>query len=333
MKRLLQFCLFASTLLCALSLRAQSDPLFTQYFEVPSYYNPAAIGREDFVRFRAAARLQWVGIDNAPTTFAFTADMPLKLFDKRWGIGLVLNQDKYGLYSNMGMGLQLAYKFKLWKGTFTVALQPGIINEGFKGSEVKLDFNDDYHQGTDDAIPTTDVNGTAFDLGLGVWYDHPLFYAGLSCTHLTSPTIGFSGEGSDTGATPSVTGESRRYEFTVDRVVYFTGGSNISLKNTLFEVMPSVLVASDFHSTTFEVTGRARWKKFLSFGLGYRYRDAVSAMVGGEYKGFYLSYSYDYPLTSISRASSGSHEIMLGYNLKLDLGEKNKNRHKSIRIM
>lgn len=97
--------------------------------------------------------------------------------------------------------------------------------------------------------------------------------------------------------------------------------------------MPSMLVASDLTFTTFEVTARARWKKFLTFGLGYRYDDAVSAMIAGEYKGFFLGYSYDYATSAISRASSGSHEVFLGYSMKLDLGEKNKNKHKSIRIM
>lgn len=313
---------------------AQTDPLLTQYYEMPSYYNPAAIGRTDFVRFRAASRLQWVGIDNAPTTFALTADMPLKLFNKRFGIGVMVQQDKAGLYSNMAAGLQAGYKLKLWKGQLTAAVQLGIVNEGFKGSEVRLDFDDDYHAGTDDAIPTSDVSGTVFDMGLGMFYDHPLFWAGVSCTHLLSPTVKFGGESlpaADGAAT--ATGDAKNYEFDIRRALYFMGGSNIPIKNTLFEVMPSVMVASDLTFTTFEVTARARWKKFLSFGVGYRYDDAISATVAGEYKGFFLSYAYDYPISAVSKVSGGSHEIMAGYSLKLDLGEKNKNKHKSIRIM
>jgi len=46
-----------------------------------------------------------------------------------------------------------------------------------------------------------------------------------------------------------------------------------------------------------------------------------------------VGYSYDYHTSEIAEASSGSHEIMLGYKLKLDFSEKNKNKHKSIRIM
>ena len=110
-------------------------------------------------------------------------------------------------------------------------------------------------------------------------------------------------------------------------------GSNIPIKNTLFEVIPSVLVKSDLTFTTAEITGRVRYNKFLTAGIGYRYNDAISAMVSAEFKNFYIGYSYDYPTSAISKASSGSHEIFAGYSLKLDLSDKNKNKHKSIRIM
>ena len=110
-------------------------------------------------------------------------------------------------------------------------------------------------------------------------------------------------------------------------------GCNIPIKNTLFEVMPSVLVKSDFTFTTGEINARCRYNKFQSFGVGYRYDDAVIATVAAELKGFYLGYSFDYSTSAIAKASSGSHEIFLGYSLKLDLSDKNKNKHKSIRIM
>jgi hypothetical protein len=55
--------------------------------------------------------------------------------------------------------------------------------------------------------------------------------------------------------------------------------------------------------------------------------------LAAEIKNFYLGYSYDYATSAIHKASSGSHELFLGYSLKLNLSEKNRNRHKSIRIM
>ena len=59
----------------------------------------------------------------------------------------------------------------------------------------------------------------------------------------------------------------------------------------------------------------------------------TSFMIGGEFKGFILGYSYDLPVTAMLRASSGSHEVFVGYSMKLDLSDKNKTKHKSIRIL
>lgn len=308
------------------SLSAQVDAQLTQYFEIPNHYNPSAIGTTDFIKIRGDMRMQWVGIENAPQSIALAADMPFKFLNQRFGVGLVMQNETLGLYSNMVLGAQLGYKFKLLKGEFSAGVQVGLLNQKFKGTEVFIPDNDDYHESADDAIPTTDIGGNAFDLGVGVFYTHKLFWAGVSCTHLTSPTITLNAESGEGG-------NEKNYEFKADRTLYFMAGSNIPLKNTLFEIIPSVLVKSDFSYITGEITGRVRYNKFLSAGIGYRYDDAIMAMIGAEYKNFYLGYSYDYHMSEIAKASSGSHEIMLGYKLKLDFSEKNKNKHKSIRIM
>jgi hypothetical protein len=148
----------------------------------------------------------------------------------------------------------------------------------------------------------------------------------LSCTHANSPTITLNAESGSSDT-------ENNYEFQAGRTVYFIAGSNIPIKNTLFEIIPSILVKSDFTFTTGEITARVRYNKFLSFGVGNRYNDAVYGTIAAEIKGFYIGYSYDYPTTSISKATSGSHEVFVGYSMKLDFSDKNKNKHKSIRIM
>ena len=327
-------------LVSALQVSAQTDVQFTQYFEVPSLYNPAAIGNTDYIRLRAGGRMQWVGIDNAPQGLALTGDMPLKLFGKRFGVGLVLQQESAGLYNNLSIAAQFGYKIKLFKGELTAGVQLGYVNEKFNGSEVFIPDDDDYHESTDDAIPQTDVSGSAFDLGAGVFYTHKWFWAGVSATHLTAPTIRFSDDtGSLSGSTSSSSSTTegdavgKNYEFQLRRTLYFMAGSNIQIKNSLFEIMPSLMVKSDFTFTRVEATARARWKKLITFGVGYRHDDAVYAVLGAEYKGFFLGYSYDYPTTAISKATHGSHELFLGYSVKLNLSGKNNFKHKSIRIM
>ena len=311
---------------------AQTDAQLSQYYEVPSYYNPAAIGNTDMVRIRLGSRLQWVGIDNAPRTILATADMPIKIGKKRIAVGLTANQASEGLFRNLSINLQAGYKFNLFKGVMTAGVQLGYANEVFKGSEVLIPDGDDYHESTDEAIPRTDVSGNAFDLGAGIYYSHKYFWAGISGTHLMSPTIKFSDDSQNNSST-STDNTRGDYEFQLRRTLYFMAGSNIPIKNTLFEVIPSLMVKSDFTFTRAELTGRLRYKKLFTFGLGYRHDDAVIATLAAEYKGFFIGYSFDYPTSAISKASSGSHEIIAGYSLKLNLCEKNKNKHKSIRIM
>ena len=93
------------------------------------------------------------------------------------------------------------------------------------------------------------------------------------------------------------------------------------------------MVKTDLNFWQAEATARLRYKKFLSGGIAYRHKDAVSLLIGAEFKNCYLGYSYDYALSAINKASSGSHELFFSYNLKLNMGERNKNKHKSIRIM
>ena len=164
------------------------------------------------------------------------------------------------------------------------------------------------------------------DVSAGIFYTHKYFWVGVSGLHLLQPTVKMGLEGSESTA-------SQEYETVVPRTLYFMGGSNIPLKNTLFELQPSLMVKTDFSVFSAEITARARYNKFLSFGVGYRWKEAVMIMAGAEYKNFFVGYAYDYPLSAIARASSGSHELLVGYKMKIDLSGKNKNKHRSIRIM
>jgi len=311
------------TALLPAGARAQVDAQYTQYWAVPGYYNPSAIGNSDYIHIVAGSRAQWVGIKHAPLSFVALGDMPFKLLGKRLATGAVIQQHSMGLYSGLNAGAQLAFKQKLFKGTLSVGLQVGLVTESFKGSKIVMPTGDNAHEANDDAIPKTDVSGNAFDMNAGIYYQHKYFWAGASVTHITQPSVELKSEGN----------EEDIYEFQQGRTYYFMAGGNIPIKNTLFELQPSVMAKTNTKVFQGEVTLRARYNKFISGGVGYRYKDAVSIMVGANFKNFFLGYSYDYPVSAISKATTGSHEVFINYNVKLDLGDKNKNKHKSIRIM
>ncbi|MDE6286075.1 MAG: PorP/SprF family type IX secretion system membrane protein [Muribaculaceae bacterium] len=336
MTRFLRSIFLLIAAITAAGAMAQTDPLLSQHFAVPTLYNPAAAGSTELLRLRAGGRLQWVGVEHAPTTFLGTADMPLTLLGKRIGVGATVMHDSEGLYSGLRAGVQAAYKIKLLGGTLSAGVQLGLFDQGFKGSEVVLPDDDDFHQGTDDGIPTTDVHGTAFDFGAGIFYTHKYFNAGVSCTHLGAPTVTLettTGGSTSSGRAGEGASGAKVFEFKARRTLYFQGEGNIPVKNTLFDILPSVIVASDFTFTSAVVNARARYRKFLSIGVGYRWNDAVTVTLGAEFRNFFVGYSFDYSTAAIAKASSGSHELFLGYSLKINNGDKNKNKHKSIRIM
>lgn len=312
--------------LCSFPAFGQAEAQLTQYWIVPSYYNPAAAGSTDFLRIRGGAKLQWLGITNAPKSFLAVADSPLKLGKQKIGLGVSFTQESLGLFSNLQANVQLAYKFRLFKGEFSVGVQAGYYNSKFKGSEVYIPDNDDYHQGSDTAIPTQDLTGEAFDLSAGLHYTHKYFSVGIGALHLLNPKVELNVEGSQSSGT-------QQYMTELPRSLYFLADSNIPLKNSLFSLQPSLLVRTDFANFSAEITARATYNRFITFGIGYRWKDAISAMIGAEFKNFFLGYAFDYPMSAINKASSGSHELIAGYQFKLDFSGKNKNKHRSIRIM
>lgn len=318
--------LLTVALFLPLRAEAQSDILFTQHRALPTLYNPARTGETDFLRLRGGARLQWIGVSNAPKSFVGAADMPFMIGKKRIGAGVTLSQESLGLFSNLLISAQGSYKLKFLKGTLSVGIQAGYYNSRFRGSDVYIPGEDDYHQPSDPSIPTQDLSGNAIDVSLGAVYSREAFHAGISLLHATSPKIRMSVEASEST-------EGVEYETELPRTLYFDSGGNIKLQNTLFQLQPSLLLATDFNRFSAEIALQARYNNFINFGLGYRWKDALSIMIGGEYRNFFVGYAFDYPLSAISKASSGSHELVAGYNLKLDLSGKNRNKHRSIRIM
>lgn len=316
-----------SPLIC----KAQSDPLYTQAWALPTLYNPAAAGTTDWLRIRGAARLQWVGIENAPKSFSATADIPFKLLGRRWGGGANVTQEGIGLFSNTYVNGQLSGRLKkIFGGELTLGLQVGYFGSSFRGSDVYIPDDDDFHDSNDPSIPKQDVGGGTVDFGVGLQYIHPKFNVGVSLLHPAAPKVKLNTKGTTSS---SVTSDNHEFETYVNRVLYLTAGSNIQVKNTLIELQPDLIAAYDFRTISGVLSLKGWYNKMFFGGVAYRWDDAVSINLGAEFKNFILGYAYDIPTSKILKASSGSHELTVGYRLKLDFGGKNTHRHRSIRLM
>lgn len=303
-------------LTCVSLARAQYDVRLSQYFQAKPYYNPASVGATEDLNILALARMEWVGIKGAPLSFFAMADMPLTLGKTQHGVGVVLLTESIGLFQNTHVGLQYAYKQKLFGGTISGGFQIGLVNQSFDGSKVEM-VESEYHQQTDEAIPTSQVSGMGFDMNFGLFYTHKKFYAGIGMAHLIEPELQL--------------GENA-YSY-IGRTYNFMGGYNIQLPNPLFELQPSVFLLTDLQSFHTDITARLEYNKMFNGGVSYRVNESVGILFGVKIGRFQAGYAYDFPITALGQATSGSHELCVRYSLKLKKTKTGKNRHKSVRIL
>ena len=299
--------------LLAVTARAQFDTHFTHYWALQGYYNPAVAGLSGRLNFYGTYAMQMAGYTNAPATMLIGADMVIPTEKKNHAVSANLYNESIGLFTNQRLFAGYAYRFKLWGGRMAVGVNAGSLEQKFDGSKVEAE------ESTDAAFPSSEVDGTGFDLTAGVHYAHPFFNVGLSVMHLTAPTI-------ELGET---------HEIKVDPTYYFSGGGNIQLKNPLLSVQPSVQVMTDFQAWRADLTVRGTYtynENRYYVGLTYSPMTSVAILLGGEINSVSFGYAYEL-FTSGVGAIHGSHDLYVGYVMDVNLFKKGKNKHKSIRIL
>lgn len=291
---------------------AQQDVSFAHYWALESSFNPAAIGKTSLINVTGAYAMSMAGFENNPKTMYVAGDMPFYFMNGYHGVGLQLMSDDIGLFKHQHLTAQYAYKLSLLGGTLSIGLQASMLSEKFKGSE--LDLRED-----DPALEKTDVTGTALDLAAGLYFQHRNWYAGLSVQHAMEPSVDL--------------GEKAIID--VARTYYFTGGYNIRLHNPFFTIHPSVLARTDGVGYRVDVTARVKYsyeKRLLYAGVAYSPTNSVTALIGGNFHGISIGYSYE-AYTSALSFKHGSHELFVGYQAELDLIKKGRNKHQSVRIL
>ena len=302
-------------LLCLLtvSVKGQQEASFAHYWAMEPSFNPAAVGKEAIINITGAYNMTLAGYEHNPRTMYVAADMPLQFIGALHGVGIQLMNDEIGLFTHKRIVLQYALKKRLFGGTLSIGIQGGMLSEGFKGSEIDLE------NPTDPAFVTSDVNGMALDLSAGLYYQHGNWFAGVSMLHATAPSIELGDK--------SILDISRMY--------YLTGGYNIRLRNPFLTIHPTVLARTDGVAYRVDMTARVKYthdRKMLYGGIGYSPSNSVTAMIGGNFHGICLGYSYEM-FTSGTGLGNGCHELFVGYQTELNLYKKGRNRHQSVRIL
>jgi type IX secretion system PorP/SprF family membrane protein len=292
---------------------AQYDPSFSHYWAMQTSFNPAAVGKQEKINVTAAYNMALAGFERNPNTMYASADMPFYMLGGYHGVGLRFMNDAIGLFAHNSLALQYAYRQKLFGGMLGIGIQAGMLSENFNGSKLDLE------ETGDPAFSTSEITGTSVDLAAGLHYQHKSWYVGAAVQHLTAPTVEL--------------GETNQFDIAM--AYYFTAGCNIRLRSPFLSIQPSVLGRSDGVGYRADVTTRLSYsyeQRKMYVGLGYSPTNSVTVLLGGNFHGITLGYSYE-AFTNGINLGNGSHELYVGYQSDLNLFKKGRNRHQSVRIL
>ena len=292
-------------------VQAQQDVAFLHYWRMETQWNPAAVGQSPQLSIQGAVQTHAMGYEQAGSTMWAGADMAFALGRTFHGVGAMFLNDNIGLFSHKRFSLQYAYHQPWRGGTIALGLQADMLQEGIDGS--KADLGDK----NDPAFPTTQVNGSAFDLSVGSYYQRKGFRLSAAYHHLAAPTVRLG----ETHELPS-------------RGVLNVGTQyNIRTSSPLFTITPSAMLRSDFTDYRVDLTLRGEYKfenRLIFGGINYAPQRSVGLFVGGTLQGIDISYGYEANTSGLG-LGAGQHEIVIAYRLPIDLGKKQRNLHKSVR--
>lgn len=283
---------FASLL--SLQLRAQQDPQYTQYMYNTMSVNSAYAGQRDVLSITGLYRTQWVGIDGAPRTLTFGAHSPLP--NRRLGLGLNIVSDQLGPAKETNFDINFSYTIPLDYFSSTE------LSFGVKAGFHLLDT--DWSKGVfqfPDRLFNDNLNLFSPTVGAGVYLHSDQWYLGLSVPNF------FKTEHYD-GIQESVATERMHF--------YFIGGYVYDInRNT--KLKPTVLIKGVSGAPLIaDLSLNALFNDKLTLGLAYRWDDSISGLAGFQIDdSMFIGYAYDLTTTGLGNYNSGSHEIMLRFEL------------------
>jgi type IX secretion system PorP/SprF family membrane protein len=283
---------FALMLTCYCGF-AQQDAQYTQYMYNTININPAYAGSRGVMSIFGLYRAQWVGLEGAPTTNAFSVNTPIN--NSNLGVGLSFISDKIGPTIDQTISADVSYTIQTSE---TYKLSFGVKASGnfFTLDRSRLnpvDPLDDNLQGVH--------NEFSLNLGAGAYLHSDKLYLGISVPNFLQDK-----KYSDNDYTVF----QERMNF------YFIGGYVFDLSPSL-KFKPAFL-AKMVTGAPLQLDVSANFLLYdkLMLGGAYRWDAAASALAGFQITdGLFVGYSYDLETTRLKHYNSGSHEVFLRFEL------------------
>ncbi len=284
-------------LLCLLvsnPVKAQQDPMYTQYMNNILSINPAYASVGSTLELNLISRNQWVGVEGAPVTNALSGMMPLKNIYA--GIGLTFISDKIGPVSQTAAYVDYSFKLRLAYRTYVaLGLKAGV--NFFNTDYSILDVNDD-----GDPILSDDVTRKFLpNFGIGVFLYSDKYFAGISVPKLMENQI------HEVGYSSQFASKEEMHFFAIAGYVFELNRDVKFKPYTLVKFVPNSPFSVDL-SAHFLFHDR------LWAGANWRIGDAVGAMAQlFVTKQLKVGYAYDVTATDLNSFNRGTHEILLNF--------------------
>jgi len=272
---------------------AQQDSQYTQYMYNTVNINPGYAGSRGVMSIFGLHRTQWVGLDGAPETNAFSINTPIS--NSNLGVGLSFVNDKIGPTNDNTISGDISYTIRtseIFKLSFGAKVSANLFN---------LDVSRLNPLTAADPNLQDLNNKFSPNLGAGLYLHSEKTYLGISVPNFLQQ-VKYSDN--------SVSVFQERLTF------YGIGGY-------VFDLSPSVKFKPAFltkivSGAPLQVDASANFLFFdkLMLGAAYRWDAAVSGLAGFQITdGLFIGYSYDTETTRLRRYNSGSHEIFLRFEL------------------
>jgi len=290
----------AFTLMILISVNAQQDPQYTQYMYNMNVVNPAYAGSKEAFAIGLLYRSQWVGIDDAPKTATLSIHSPV---GKNVGLGLSVVSDKIGpveennVYADFSYTLQLGGEHRLALGLKTGAT--------FQSIGLFSDIGDGYVVDPNDEAFGENTNSTNLNIGAGLFYYTNKYYVSFSIPNMLKNTY------------LNVTNNSGEIKYGSDVMHYFLSAGYVFDLSEQTKFKPSFLLKSAFEApTSLDLSANFLFFDKLEVGATYRLDDSVGAMANfAVTPSIRIGYAYDYVTSELNSRASGSHEIMVLFDL------------------
>lgn len=280
---------------CAQKAVAQQQPVFAQYLFNGMVVNPAYPSMDEFSSATVVARNQWVGMEGAPKTAAFSFYTPINASNT--SIGFMAMKDQITIYSQTGFRFNISQKVKMNEKLF-LALG---LNGGME------QFSDDNtHLGTDDPVFATNQKYWKSDVGFGMTLFSEKFFVGIGAPVFKSFNLG---------------SPANKVEF--KRHLYLQAGIIKDVSKDI-KFRPGLLLRQVTGAgLQLDLSAAFLIRDVIWAGATWRTEKTASAMVQVQVlKNFMLGYSYDFAsATHLKGMQSGSHDLMLNYRFSFKKGK------------